>query len=216
MFNGNPNAQPAFIDLTGRRFGRLTVEAMSGKRVRGKAAVRMWWCVCDCGKRVEVAGFQLRHAHTKSCGCLQRAVIAEARRSHSMSRTPEYGAWARMNRRCRPGGPDDHLYYGKGIRVCDRWRGSFLNFLADMGPRPSPRHSIDRIDGSGDYEPSNCRWALPVVQANNTTRNVKITHEGETLSAAQWADRKGIGRSTVYQRIRRGVDPIKAISTQGA
>lgn len=121
-----------------------------------------------------------------------------------------------MNRRCRPGGIDDHLYYGKGIRVCERWRSDFAAFLADMGPRPSPRHSIDRIDGSKGYEPGNCRWALSVTQANNTTRNILITIGGETMSVAQWADRNGVVRSTAYARIARGVDPAQAVSMKGA
>jgi len=109
-------------------------------------------------------------------------------------------------------GPDAALYRDRGIRVCERWRHDFDAFFSDMGPRPSPRHSVDRIDVNGHYEPGNCRWALPVVQANNSRRNVYLTHEGETLSVAQWADRRGLRRSTVYARVARGwpVDRVLA------
>lgn len=119
-----------------------------------------------------------------------------------------------MNARCRGGGKDAHLYRDKGITVCDRWRESFANFLADMGPKPSPAHSIDRVDGSKGYDPANCRWALPIVQGNNTTRNVLITDGGVTKTAAQWARERGIKRKTICQRIRHGVDPVVAITKE--
>lgn len=209
----DPRSSPRFVDLTGRRFGRLVVEAMGDVR-ESDARHRLWRCVCDCGARVNVAGVHLRHDHTKSCGCLQRDTVGAARRAHGKSGTPEFATWARMIARCRPGGRDAHLYYDKGIRVCERWRDDFAAFLADMGPRPSPRHSIDRIDGSKGYEPSNCRWALPVVQANNTSRNVRITIGGVTLTIAQWMARYGIRKSTVYQRVRRGMSLTEALTKE--
>lgn len=118
--------------------------------------------------------------------------------------------------RCEnPAGQDAALYHARGITVCERWRHDFAAFLADMGPRPSPAHSIDRIDSNGNYEPSNCRWALPVVQANNTSRNVKLTHGGETLSVGQWADRLGLKRSTVYARAAKGWPVERVLSVGG-
>lgn len=208
------NKGPRFIDLTGRRFGRVVVDGPADivHNPNGQPAQR-WRCSCDCGAQLVTRGIALRHGHTRSCGCLQREKVGASRRTHGGSRTPEYHALAAMIRRCeRPTGPDAHLYYARGITVCDRWRNDFAAFLADMGPKPSPQHSIDRIDVNGHYEPGNCRWALPVVQANNTRRNVYLTVDGETMSAAQWADRMGIRRSTVYARVARGwaVDRVLA------
>ena len=119
-----------------------------------------------------------------------------------------------MNARCRGGGKDAHLYRDKGIAVCERWRESFANFLADMGTKPSPAHSIDRVDGSKGYDPANCRWALSIVQGNNTTRNVRVTVNGVTQTVAQWARENGLKIGTVRVRIRRGVDLVTAV-TQG-
>ena len=208
------NKGPRFIDLTGRRFGRVVVDGPADivHNPNGQPAQR-WQCSCDCGARLVTRGIALRHGHTRSCGCLQKEKAGATRRTHGRSRTPEYRALCAMIERCEnPTGPNTHLYYARGITVCDRWRHDFNAFLADMGPRPSPRHSVDRINVNGHYEPGNCRWALPVVQANNSRRNVYLTHDGETMSVAQWADRKGIRRSTAYARVARGwsVDRVLA------
>jgi len=206
---------PRFIDLTGQRFGRLTVLGFGGMTTTPNGARHAAWdCICDCGRTCKGRGVMLRHGHKKSCGCLQPEVVAKLRKTHGQSRLPEFKVWTQMRARCL-GDADSHLYRDKGISVCDRWRESFENFLADMGPKPSPRHSIDRIDSNGNYEPANCRWALPVVQANNTSRNVNLTYAGETMSAAQWADRFNLKRSTVYARIDRGW-PVERVLSIGA
>lgn len=211
----DPHANPSFVDLTGRRFGRLTVVKIGGLATT-RARVRLWHCVCDCGATRDVRGLHLRHGHTESCGCKQRENVIASRTSHGASKTPEYKTWAQMIDRCEnPSGPNALLYHARGITVCDRWRHDFTAFLADMGPRPSPRHSIDRINSNGNYEPANCRWALPVVQANNTSRNVKLTLGGETMSAGQWADRLGLKRSTVYARAARGWPVERVLSNEG-
>lgn len=139
------------IDLTGQRFGRLTVVgrfAETGKR---------WGCVCDCGGQAVVVGAKLRSGHTKSCGCL-RAIVSRAKeRRHGLSGTRTHNIWQAMRRRCsRPDQPNYKWYGGRGIKVCERWE-SFDNFLADMGECPEGCE-IDRIDGDGNYEPGNCRW----------------------------------------------------------
>lgn len=108
--------------------------------------------------------------------------------------------------------PDFRLYGARGIKVCDQWKSDFAAFYADMGAKPSPRHSIDRIDSNGNYEPSNCRWALPVTQARNTARNVYIEIDGERMCVAEAADRFGIKRSTLYSRIARGVPARDALN----
>lgn len=127
----------------------------------------------------------------------------------------EYRVWAGMKVRCaNPKSQDWHRYGGRGIAVCDRWRDSFENFYADMGPRPSSKHSIDRIDSDGNYEPANCRWATSKEQANNwKTRNRRITHNGETLSIPEWAERLGITRESLRDRLDAGWSVSDALTT---
>lgn len=209
---------PRFIDLTGKRFGLLTVLRMGELRhARNGQPKQTWICACDCGAERTVYGIALRHGQTKSCGCLQPAVVALMSTKHGMSGTPEFKTWAQMISRCENARlPDFKLYGARGIKVCERWRADFLAFYADMGPRPSPRHSIDRINSNGDYELANCRWALPVVQARNTARNVYVEINGERMCAAEAADRFGIKRPTLYSRLARGVDPRVALNiTEG-
>jgi hypothetical protein len=125
----------------------------------------------------------------------------------------EYISWSSMKTRCsNPEFKDWNLYGGRGIAVCERWL-TFPNFLADMGLRPSARHSIDRIDSDGNYEPGNCRWATAKEQANNwATRNRRYTLNGKTLTAAEWSDQIGITSSSLRERIERwGLE--KALTT---
>ena len=104
-----------------------------------------------------------------------------------------------MKARCAPGGSPD--YAGRGITVCERWRTSFAAFLGDMGPRPTPQHSIDRIDNDGNYEPGNCRWATRSQQMRNTRCTRRITFNGETLGVRDWAERIGISTPGLFYRL---------------
>lgn len=126
----------------------------------------------------------------------------------------EYRAWSGMRTRCRnPKFVDWMIYGGRGIKVCDRWN-SFAMFFADIGAKPSPRHSVDRIDSDGNYEPGNCRWATAKEQANNwRTRNRKLTFNGETLPLPEWAARLGVTRESLRDRIDSGWSLQKALTT---
>lgn len=139
----------------------------------------------------------------------------DRRWKHGGTNSPEYGCWKNMKQRCYDSNSKDYPEYGgRGIKVCKRWKDSFSNFLADMGPRPSSRHSIDRLDGSKDYSPENCRWATPRQQANNTKRNVRITHNGMTLTVAQWSRRLGIPAGRIHERLGYGWSSDKILSTE--
>lgn len=126
----------------------------------------------------------------------------------------EYRAWSCMRTRCNnPKFVDWNLYGGRGIKCCDRW-DSFVQFFADMGPKPSPGHSLDRKDSDGNYEPSNCRWATAKEQANNwKRRNRRIEFMGQTLSLPDWANRMGISRESLRDRLKSGWPVEKALTT---
>lgn len=124
----------------------------------------------------------------------------------------EYLTWIAMKHRCHnPKAQKFHLYGGRGIQVCPRWRDSFEAFLADMGSRPSPSHSLDRINSNGNYEPENCRWATIYQQNQNRRMGRFITLNGVTRCLAEWEKERGLGRSTIYQRIKNGMSERDAV-----
>jgi hypothetical protein len=129
-----------------------------------------------------------------------------------MMSKPGYGVWIAMRTRCLNPNSDDYPDYGgRGISICERW-SSFDDFMADMGPRPSSRHSIDRIDNDGNYEPTNCRWATPTEQANNRRSSHLVTFNGETMTVANWARRLGLSHDVLQARFDNGWPPERALT----
>lgn len=129
-------------------------------------------------------------------------------------KSPEYNAWAAMRARCsNPRKDHCGAYLARGIKVCARWAASFQAFLADVGPRPSPQHSLDRIDNDGHYEPGNVRWATRTQQARNRRSSRRLTWRGETLTVAEWAERLGLPYNALGQRLFHGWPVERALST---
>jgi len=196
-------------DLTGQTFGRLTVLGFADYTNGAKKKPR-WLCQCSCGNTKAIVAESLCQGHTRSCGCLSKD---EPWTKHGMVKRPEYGVWVHMIQRCTNPARDAFAGYGgRGVKVCPRWRESFQAFYDDMGPRPGPGYSLDRIDFNGNYEPDNCRWATAAEQANNKSNNRRLAFNGQNLTVAQWAKRLGIPQETLYARLNRGW-PIERILT---
>lgn len=188
-----------FKDIDGDRFGRLAVIGYKGPRGNH----REWYCKCDCGEVCIVLSNCLLRGETKSCGCLNSEYSRRRKTTHGKTGTRVYGIWKHIITRCTNRRAKAFPRYGgKGVKVCSRWR-SFQNFYADMGDPPSRIHSIDRRDNDGDYTPENCRWATPVQQQNNTSRNVKISINGRTQTLAEWCRELRLNYSTVHARLRK-------------
>lgn len=221
------------IDITGQRFGRLTV-LRKGPIRPSKQGGSNWICQCDCGNETIAVGSALRSGNTQSCGCLSaewskllgstKAFIDKRARTvtkHGHKRrgraSIEYKTWLGIKARCyRPAHKDYPNWGGRGIKVCDRWLHSFENFLADMGERPPEKTSIDRIDTNGHYEPGNCRWANDIEQGENKRNNIRITIDGiEFTSIWQACARFGTRYGTVMMRIEAGIPAEIAITSRG-
>lgn len=211
-------------EIIGTRCGRLKVTELAYKD-EGKHCL-MWLCKCDCGGSVILPTTVILRKRTLSCGCLQRDIIAEHGREYgrlgtkSVSRDfayegllrehPNYGCWQSMLRRCdTPNAKNYHRYGGRGIKVCDRWlkeNHGFENFVADMGIRPSDKHSLDRIDANGDYCPENCRWATMKEQENNKRNNIRVVLDGKSITITQLCEIIAINRNCIYKLLKRGID----------
>lgn len=170
-------------------------------------------CRCVCGIEKQVAKSNLQSGASTSCGCVSKHTRAM---KHGLGKVPEYQIWKAMKARCYGVNHKNYSDYGgRGIKVCERWKDNFQAFYADMGSRPSDKHSIERSDHNGDYSPDNCRWATQKEQTRNTRRSKTITHNGETKTVAEWADITGIDSSTIYHRLYAGWAPAEALSTSG-
>lgn len=179
-------------DLTGRVFGKLTVEREDG-RIRGG---RAWLCVCSCGSTARVPqGSLLRSMRpTESCGCLVGRTP-----KHGMSHHPLYRTWSGIITRCCDVNSEHYCNYGaRGITICDRWLNSFENFYADMGEKPSPDFQIDRVNNNGPYSPENCRWVIGKINQQNKRTSIRWTIHGVTYgSLADASEALGLSQHLV-------------------
>lgn len=190
------------IEMTGQRFGRLTVISRGEKR--GKYTGAFWLCKCDCGTMTTVSGNSLRKGETKSCGCLHIDMLKkDPSQKHTGTRL--YTIWQGMKRRTMTKtNPRYSDYGGRGITVCEEWRESFEAFYKwamENGYRDDL--TLDRKDNDGPYSPENCRWATYYVQGNNTRRNRRIEYDGEIHTLTEWAAIKGITVQNLSNRINR-------------
>ncbi len=201
-------AMKAIKDLSGQKFGRLTVLG------RGHLQSR-WRCECACGNQCIARNDALLSGRTKSCGCFRAEFLKNRVSRHGHKRggtSPTYRSWAMMKNRCLNKSSDAYSHYGgRGITVCDRWL-SFENFLADMGERPSLLYSLDRFpNNNGNYEPGNCRWATRSEQGRNTRNNVNLTIKAETRCVEEWSEISGINSNRIHQRIAMGWPAADAV-----
>lgn len=197
------------IDITGQRFGYLIALEHVG-HVNGHA---LWRCRCDCGEVIEARSEKLRCGRRLSCGRgghrYFRRLLVDGGPASSSS---EYKSWMKMRERCNNEGYERYAAYGgRGIVVCDRW-SSFENFYLDMGDKPTPAHTIDRIDNDGPYSPENCRWATRAEQRRNMRSSVYIEYGGRRLLLMDLAAELGLSRSNIYSRLRLGWTLERAIT----
>lgn len=200
---------PRFIDLSGTRFGRLVALKVAARR---KGGIH-WECICDCGTQCVVATVGLRHGGTQSCGCLYREVMKTASRTHGLSSSGAYRTWTAMKSRCyRKTDTAYSDYGGRGITVCDEWRGSFEAFFGDMGHKP-PGTTIERKDPNGAYTPGNCIWATRKVQSRNRRSLRIVSVDGRDMCLAEAIELYGQTRARVRDRLKNGWDLMRALST---
>lgn len=203
-------------DYINQKFGRLTViKEMDSKIYPGKkykTTVRMMLCQCSCGNTTIVGTPSLTTGNTTSCGCYNKEKLKEANTTHGCSwingpqlHRDTYHIWAGMKSRCSNPNTLKYKYYGgRGITVCDKWKDSkngFINFINDMGYKPTDDHSIDRIDPTGNYSPDNCRWVTFDVQCKNKRNSIKIEYKEKIYSLSDLAIMFNLKPGTLYSRL---------------
>lgn len=190
-------------DISGVRFGRLTVvEEVIGEGKGKRGYKSKWLCQCDCGNKTITFRNSLVSGHTKSCGCLKFEVNADLHRTHGLSKTRLWTIWVGMKDRCeRKNNKNYSNYGGRGIKVCEEWKASFESFNEwALNNGYSDELTIDRINPEGDYCPGNCRWASRVEQTRNRRNTIKM-HDGTPL--AEVAEKENIGYQQAYDKYIR-------------
>lgn len=194
-----------FKDLTGMKFGRLTVIERTADRIdrKGKHHV-MWKCLCSCGKVKDLSRDSLLSKKIRSCGCLRAEKTKERRFKHGLRNTPLYQTWSNIKTRCYNPKKDTYKYYGeKGIVMCSEWKKDFMNFYTwSLKNGYKEGLTIDRINSNGNYEPSNCRWITISQQQNNKLNNHIVTYKESTHTLAEWSNILSIDYKVLHRRIQ--------------
>jgi len=187
--------------VLGKTFGRLAVIAGPTRNAQGRL---LWECMCACGSISVVSGTNLRLGVTQSCGCFRNECASVRSTTHGLSKTLEYSSWSVMMHRCyNPKRADYPHYGGRGITVCRAWH-SVEGFLKDMGPRPTPTHTIERRKNAHNYTPANCFWETRMAQAQNRRNTIWLVHAGKKQSLSVWAREVGAPWSTLQYRHNAG------------
>lgn len=197
-------------DLSGKKFGHLTAKEQRGRTKTGGVK---WLCVCDCGEVRILPTSALTSGNTSSCGCNKKILTSIRKKTHGMSKTVEYSTWCKMKERCYNKKIRDFKWYGaKGIIVCKRWLNSFENFLKDMGPKPTQKHSIERKNSKKNYCPSNCVWDVQKEQVRNREGVIKVIYNGVERRLIEVCEEINANPSVVRHRIRKGWDLTSALT----
>lgn len=205
---------PAFIDLTGQRFGRLVVlKQVEDHVTKGGSHQKQWLCECDCGNTTITTTQNLRCGDTKSCGCLELETKIKNGTTHGDSGKRLHTIWTAMRRRCSNPSNWDYKYYGgKGVTVCQEWNDYPVFREWAMSNGYSDDLTIDRIDPNGNYEPSNCAWVPIKAQENNRTNNRKYSYNGCTHTISEWAEIYHMPYSRLYMRLQKGLTIDEALN----
>lgn len=196
-------------DLSGLKFGRWTVLTFSHL---GKNWTAHWKVRCECGAIGKISAGTLVSGASKSCGCLARDKCIETHTTHGMVDSSEYSSWEHMKARCLNKKHKHYKYYGgRGIKICKKWL-KFSNFFKDMGSKPSPKHTLDRIESNRNYQKDNCRWATRKEQSRNTAQNVNFMWQGKLRCLSEIASMYNISRQTLVGRLNYGWPLDRAIS----
>lgn len=201
------------IDLTGQRFGRLTVVSRTENTPQGKAR---WDCQCECGKKASgVIGTHLRSGHTISCGCVQKEGFHETISKHNQSGTRIYEIWAGMKKRTTNANRKDFKYYGeRGVEVCSEWENDFEAFYGwALQNGYANNLTLDRKDNNKGYSPDNCRWISQKEQCNNKRNNRIISYNRTKKTLSEWSQILNIDYNALAQRLYRGWSAEKAFTT---
>lgn len=199
-----------FQDLTGQKFGKLTV---IGKDLNSNSVKIKWICKCDCGKvkQKSVTGCDLKSGKVKSCGCIRFGKAHYI--IHGEKKTRLWHEWRAMKQRCSKNFRYHQNYYDRGITVCEQWKSSYIEFRNwAISNGYADDLTLDRIDNDKGYYPNNCRWATVKEQANNKRNNLKLTLNGITHTSAEWAEITGINRTTISKRVKAGWSDEKALT----
>lgn len=195
-----PSKQP-FIEIINKKYGKLTVIAEGNPNLVGRRVV----CICECGKQKEVRLSHLKNGSIVSCGCRISEFLIKFNTKHGLRKTPLYKTWCGMKERCcNPKSRNYKNYGGRGIKVCKEWMDCFKCFYDwAISNGYSEELYLDREQNDGDYCPSNCRWITQKQNCRNTRKNRNISYNGVNICVSEWAEKLGINRSLISDRLNK-------------